>query len=88
VRQEDKAALSPLRFTGEFRTPPYYRAAGNNTHIDTVAVISDSVGDPLPSYLDTRLSGFQLVKSFDDYEGIFDFRTSVRIYEKRGAERD
>jgi len=28
------------------------------------------------------------VKSFDDYEGIFRFRTSVRIYEKRGDERD
>lgn len=79
----NEAGLSPLRFTWEFKNPSYYRNAGNGTDIDSVAVISDSAGGELPLYLITRLSGFQLVKSFNEYEGIFDFRTSVRIYEKK-----
>jgi len=82
VRQAAEAAMSPLRFTWEFGTPSYYRAAGVSTDTDTVAVISDSAGTQLPPYLDERLHAFQLVKSFDEYEGIFSFRTSVRIYEK------
>jgi hypothetical protein len=85
-RNADETGLSPLRFTWEFKNPSYYRTAGTDTDIDTVAVISDNAGNQLPSYLDERLVGFQLVKSFDDYEGIFSFRTSVRIYEKRGSE--
>lgn len=78
----EEAGLSPLRFTWEFKNPSYYRNAGSVTDMDSVAVISDSAGEELPLYLISRLYGFQLVKSFDEYEGIFDFRTSVRIYEK------
>ena len=85
-RNADEAGLSPLRFTWEFKNPSYYRTAAIGTDFDTVAVISESAANQLPSYLNARLSGFQLVKSFDDYEGIFSFRTSVRIYEKRGDE--
>jgi hypothetical protein len=87
-RHTEAARLSPLRFTWEFKEPSYYRNAGIITDIDTVAVISDSAGEQLPSYLDARLSGFQCAQSFDDYEGIFRFRTSVRIYEKKADERD
>jgi len=77
-----EAGLSPLRFTWEFKNPSYYRNAGRSANIDTVAVISAGAGEELPSYLITRLSGFQLLKSFGEHEGIFNFRTSVRIYEK------
>lgn len=83
----DEARLSPLRFTWEFKNPSYYGTAAIDTDFDTVAVISESAGNQLPSSLNARLSGFQLVKSFDEYEGIFSFRTSVRIYEKRRNER-
>jgi hypothetical protein len=86
-RNADEAGLSPLRFTWEFKNPSYYGTAAIGTDFDTVAVISESAGNQLPSYLNVRLSGFQLVKSFDEYEGIFSFRTSVRIYEKRRDER-
>jgi hypothetical protein len=78
----EEAGLSPLRFTWEFKTPLYYGDAGSSADIDTVAVISESAGRQLPSLLGARLAGFQLVKSFDDFEGIFRFRTSVRVYEK------
>jgi len=89
VRQHAEAAgSSPLRFTWEFKNPSYYSSAGISTNIDTVAVISESAGRQIPSYLDVRLAGFRLVKSFDDYEDIFRFRTGVRIYEKKGDERD
>lgn len=83
VRPAAVAAVSPLRFTWEFRTPSYYRTAGGSTDTDTVAVISDSAGTQLPPYLVERLRAFRLVKSFEAYEGIFSFRTSVRIYERR-----
>lgn len=83
-----ETGLSPLRFTWEFRNPSYYRTAETTTYIDTVAVISDSGDSPLPAYLLERLSGFQLVKSFAVYEGIFSFRTSVRIYEKSDDKRE
>jgi len=82
-----ESGLSPLRFTWEFKNPSYYRTTETSTNVDTVAVISDTADSQLPSYLIAHLSGFQLVKSFDEYEGIFSFRTSVRIYEKRGDER-
>jgi hypothetical protein len=80
LREED--ALSPLRFTWEFKPPSFYGNDGSSADIDMVAVVSESAGRQLPSYLDARLAGFQLVKSFDNYEGIFRFRTSVRIYER------
>ncbi len=81
-RQTGEAGSSPLRFTWEFRNPPWYGNAGRSAATDTVAVISDSAEAALPSHLSARLSGFQLVKSFDEYEGIFRFRTTVRIYER------
>jgi hypothetical protein len=84
----EAGGLSPLRFTWEFKNPSYYRNAGISTKIDTVAVISDSAVTQFPSYLEARLTGFQLVKSFDKYEGIFRFRTSVSIYEKRGDDQN
>jgi len=79
----EEAGLSPLRFTWEFKIPTYYKNTGISANINTVAVISNSAGEELPLHLIARLSGFQLVKYFDEYEGIFNFRTSVRIYEKR-----
>ena len=82
------AGLSPLRFTWEFRTPSYYRNTVITTDIDTIAVISDRACKQLPSYLEERLSEFQPVKSFDENEEIFSFRTSVCIYEKRGYDRN
>lgn len=83
MRQADEAVVSPLRFTWEFRFPSYYRAPGFGAGTGTVAVISDSAETRLPPHLDERLRAFQLVRSFDAYEGIFSFRTSVRIYERR-----
>ena len=74
---------SPLRFTWQFRNPSYYRSPDIGWGADIVAIVSESAKEPLPLYLHNRLAGFELVKSFDDYEGIFRFRSSVRVYEKK-----
>jgi hypothetical protein len=83
LRTAEAAGQSPLKFTWQFRNPPYYRSPDIGPGTDTVAIVSDSAKDPLPPYLQIRLAGFELVKSFDDYEGIFRLRSSVRVYEKK-----
>jgi hypothetical protein len=80
---DDAAGLSPLRFTWQFRNPPYYKNPEYRIDPDVVAVISDSAKTSLPAYLAEKLAGFDLVKSFDADEGIFRFRTSVRVYERK-----
>jgi hypothetical protein len=74
---------SPLRFTWQFSNPSYYRSPDIGSGADLIAIVSDSAKDPLPSYLHIRLASYELVKTFDDYEGIFRLRSSVRVYEKR-----
>jgi hypothetical protein len=82
-RANEDVGLSPLRFTWQFRNPLYYKNPEYRIDPDVVAVISDSAKTLLPAYLAQKLAGFDLVKSFDADEGIFRFRTSVRVYERK-----
>ena len=45
-----------------------------------VAVISKEPGDALPAHVGRRIKGMQRYTVFDAYEGIFSYRTTVRIY--------
>jgi len=45
-----------------------------------VAVISNGLSDPLPEKIEGALTGCSLSKVFDEFEGLFQYRTSVRIY--------
>ncbi|MDA8078045.1 MAG: glycosyltransferase family 39 protein [Nitrospiraceae bacterium] len=80
----EKIEKSPLRFTWEYRNPDYYQdnAAENDA---VVVVVSESGGDPLPQNISRIIAGYSLVKVCDAHEDVFQYRTSVRIYRKKGA---
>jgi 4-amino-4-deoxy-L-arabinose transferase-like glycosyltransferase len=76
---------SPFRFAWEYKTPPYYLPGNDSSGQPRddmsgyVVVISgdDSCND------DFRISEeHKLVKKFCTYEGLFRFRTFVRVYER------
>jgi len=74
---------SSLRFTWEYQVPAYYKGtAGTNSGLPLV-IISDSADRELPESLRERLNSYRLEKTFSANEGIFRFRTSVRIYQKK-----
>ncbi len=76
---------SPLRFTWEFKNPRYYSNESAETHEDTVVVVSADPADPLPATVREAVDGCRLSRVFAKYEGLFQFRTSVRIYDCRTA---
>jgi hypothetical protein len=78
-----EAATSPLRFTWECRTPPWYADPGGGG-APAVAVVSGDLETPLPPALARRLSRLRLVRTFAQDEGIFEYRTLVRIYQADG----
>ncbi|MCL5024621.1 MAG: glycosyltransferase family 39 protein [Nitrospirae bacterium] len=71
---------SPLRFTWEYRNPPYYRDEGGRSEGVPVVVISAEPGEALPATVKQRLNGYRLAREFDVNEGIFAFRTVVSVY--------
>ena len=82
--EREKIENSSLRFTLEFKNPSYY--GGNYRDEDTVlAVISESANDPLPPEFERRAADYTRIGVFDKYEGIFHYRTSVRVYRRVGS---
>lgn len=73
------AATSPLRFTWEYVNPPWY-AGGGAGDAAVVAVVTGDLQAPLPPELARRVAGLRLVRTFAADEGIFEYRTLVRIY--------
>lgn len=71
---------SSLRFTWEYSNPNYYMNGKYQRENSAVAVISNGPSDPLPEKIEEALSGCSLSKVFDEFEGLFQYRTSVRIY--------
>ncbi len=78
----EKIEKSPLRFTWEYRNPNYY--GEHNAEADIVVVISETGADPLPRDISQALEGYGLAKVFEVSENVFQYRTSVRIYQKKG----
>jgi hypothetical protein len=81
-RMRERIAASSLRFTLEYNNPQYYVEPSAGGGYPSVAVISETGKDALPIDLQTRLAGYRMVKDYDAGEGIFRYRTSVRIYER------
>ena len=80
----EKIENSSLRFTLEFKNPSYY--GGNYRDEDTVlAVISESANDSLPPAFERRAADYTRIGVFAKYEGIFRYRTSVRVYRRVGS---
>jgi 4-amino-4-deoxy-L-arabinose transferase-like glycosyltransferase len=79
----ERARTSSLRFTWEYRDPPYYSPEGP---VDAaVAVISDDLDRPLPERVARRLEGYRLARVFAADERVFRHRTLVAIYRATGA---
>jgi hypothetical protein len=74
---------SPLRFTWEYRNPAWYEGPAEG-HA-AVAVITGDLEAPLPPDLERRLAGLRLARTFAADEGVFEFRTFVRIYRPAAA---
>ena len=81
----ERAAASPLRFTWEFQVPGTYAGDGGE-RATAVAVVSDDVGSPLPEHVEARLRGRRLARVFATDEGVFRFRTMVRVYREGAGE--
>ena len=73
---------SALRFTVDYKNPPYYESGGHAGKERLVAVISENADDALPADVSRRIAGYKLLRTFGANEGIFRYRTCVRIYEK------
>jgi len=73
------ARESPLRFTWEYRNPPYYAWDGAGDPA-AVVVISGDLDAPLPEALERRIAGLSLVRTFAADERRFGHRTLVRVY--------
>lgn len=86
-RMREEIADSSLRFTLEYRNPPYYLSGIQPESDASVAVISESPHDPLPPEIGEKLTGYRLIRSFGSSERIFRYQTSVRIYEKKACLR-
>ncbi len=69
---------SPLRFTFEYRNPPYYREGGGGE--SAVVVISGKKGEPLPAGIEERVRGFHRAKVFDTTENVFEYQVVATIY--------
>ncbi|MGE5300137.1 MAG: ArnT family glycosyltransferase [Acidobacteriota bacterium] len=82
-RMREEIADSSLRFTLEYRNSSYYLSGVKPENGASIAVISESLYDPLPPEIGEKLTGYRLVRSFGSSERIFRYQTSVRIYERK-----
>lgn len=82
-RTSREARESPLRFTWEYRNPAYYEGGGGAGEGAAVVVVSDDL-EALPAGVERRLAGLHLARTFDADEGVFGYRTLVRVYREVG----
>ncbi len=74
--------LSPLRFTWDFRNPPYYAVPSNSKAPQSIVVISDVQNDSLPVNLENNISFYRLTRSFMTTEGVFRHSVGIRVFER------
>ncbi len=83
-QETEEIHTSSLRFTWEYEIPPYYLSHPDMSKGAAAVVISDDVGRELPGFISEYLSGYRLTMVYDTYEGVFRFKTLVRIYQRAG----
>jgi len=77
---------SPLRFTWEYKNPPYYALEDRPRDEEkAVVILSGEGGGDLPSTLVQRLKDYHLVSTFNADEGVFQHKTFVSVYRQRTA---
>jgi hypothetical protein len=72
---------SALRFTWEFRMPGYAAVDGADEDA-AVVVVSADAREPLPDEVAGLLQGHRLARVLAQDEGVFRFRTLVRVYRR------
>ncbi|TAL24965.1 MAG: hypothetical protein EPN94_06250 [Nitrospirae bacterium] len=80
----EKIKKSSLRFTWEYKNPEYYAGDKHSKETAAVVIISDDAKDVVPENIKRQLSGHRLSEVFNISEGIFRYRTGVRIYQPDG----
>jgi 4-amino-4-deoxy-L-arabinose transferase-like glycosyltransferase len=79
AQARERARDSPLRFTWEWRAPPFYAPRGEPERAALV-VVSDVPDPALPGAVASRVEGRPPPRVFAADEGVFAHRTFVRVY--------
>ncbi|MCC6346475.1 MAG: glycosyltransferase family 39 protein [Nitrospirales bacterium] len=73
-------AVSPFRFTWEYRNPPYYTYSGAVEDPVPVAVISEHPVRELPAFIRERIKELPVIHEFAVSDDIFLHQTVVTVY--------
>jgi len=73
-------ATSPLRFTWEYRLPPYYLPDETGNSGEALAIISDTPDPVLPPPMDQVAARFPAIRSFAAAADPFQHKTFVTVY--------
>ena len=77
----EEVLRSSLRFTWEYRNPPYYETDHSDTRDIPVVVLSDALEGPLPKEFARKLDSYRTAYSFLTSEVVFKYTVGVRIYQ-------
>jgi len=77
----EKVQKSALRFTWEYKNPPYYM---NDTKdlgkVTAVVVISSDPNQLIPGHIEQRIKKYNSSKEFKTFSNLFRYRTVVTVY--------
>jgi len=73
---------SSLRFTWEYRNPPYYSKNSFDDKDTAVIVISEGPGDLLPEEVRKRVADYRLSGVYKMSDNIFSYGPCVRVYRR------
>jgi hypothetical protein len=76
----EEVAVSPLRFTWEYKNPVYYRYNPAQLSGSAVVVIAGEAGKSLPDKLQQRTKHFHFSKEFTVSDDMFMHQTLVTVY--------
>ncbi len=75
----ERARVSPLRFTWEYRNADWYQQAGAGEGA-AVVLVADDLDQPLPPEIRDRLQGLRLARTFAVDDGVFRNQPLVAVY--------
>ncbi len=73
------AETSALRFTWEYRDPPYYSEVSGGGR-RAIAIVADDLARPFPEAVEKRLEGYRLDREFAADDGLHRHRTLIGVY--------
>lgn len=74
---------SSLRFTWEYKNPPYYTEGCKNVDKRTaVVLILNEADEALPEFIGRKVAGYVKYKTFKTTEGIFSYQTIVKVFHR------